>query len=437
FPGDAMDLADVISAQTQINRRLHEIKTLEAEVTHWKKLCSCFTQGPNTINKETVWKLKSHIRDLEWQRMQELDEHQLEVAVLQNVHLQKLADLTDQHHKQLMDYQRQVENLQNQHSAGNVNRDLLQEREMELRRLKQQLTQMQRLNDSLNNIASDLRAEEQKQLTEWVREQDVYIEELRERPELQEEFARTGVEQLQRQLQECALKSEQVLVVLNEKMRENSNLKRDYHEMTDRLTAKEADLQRVQEENQKLSTRVESSSQEGCRERIRDLSHVLQEEVEELRKSGEELLSSQEKLCGQLSENELLSQAVTNLKERIADFEMDMCWLKEENAKIMKEVHQLHEEGRHCDRRLVNLKLELAKWMEKADTLEGKLKSLQRLLHQTNADLEVKEDQLQEFKKQNEVQQEILEDTQKKLMTLVSQSEGMVDKILLRRLFVG
>ncbi|XP_032182817.1 thyroid receptor-interacting protein 11-like [Mustela erminea] len=162
FPGDAMDFADVISAQTQINRRLHEIETLEAEVTHWKMLCSCFTQGPNTINPETVWKLKSHIRDLEQRRMQEMDEHELEVAVLQNVHLQKLADLTDQHHKQLMDYPRQVEDLQNQDSAGNVNRDLLQEREMELRRLKQQLTQMQRLNDSLNNIASDLRAGKQK-----------------------------------------------------------------------------------------------------------------------------------------------------------------------------------------------------------------------------------------------------------------------------------
>ena len=70
-------------------------------------------------------------------------------------------------------------------------------------------------------------------------------------------------------------------------------------------------------------------------------------------------------------------------------------------------------------------------------TLEGKLKSLQGRWHQTNADLEVKEDQLQEFKKRNEVQQEILEDTQKKLLTLVSKAEGMVDKTLLRRLFVG
>ena len=70
FPGDATDLPDVISSQTEINRLLHECETLEAEVTHWKKLCQCSTQGPNTIETETLWKLKSHIRDLEqrWMR---------------------------------------------------------------------------------------------------------------------------------------------------------------------------------------------------------------------------------------------------------------------------------------------------------------------------------------------------------------------------------
>nr|XP_035968395.1 thyroid receptor-interacting protein 11-like [Halichoerus grypus] len=81
------------------------------------------------------------------------------------------------------------------------------------------------------------------------------------------------------------------------------------------------------------------------------------------------------------------------------------------------------EEGKQYGHILADLKLELAEWMEKADSLEGKLKSLQGRLHKTNADLELKEDQLQEFQKQNEVQQEILEDTQKKLMNLVSPKE--------------
>ncbi|VCW68226.1 unnamed protein product, partial [Gulo gulo] len=426
FPGDAVDLADVISSQTQINGLLREIETLEAEVIHWKKLCQCSTQGPNTIDAETLWKLKSHIRDLEQRRMREMDEHQLEVAVLQNIHRQKLADLTDQHRKQLLDYE-QVDRLSKE-EIGKLTQ-IIQQKDLEIQGLSSEISAASRCQNG-------------------------------------------HVEQLQRQLQECALKSKQVLVVLKEKTRENSKLKRDYHRMIDRLAAREADLQRMQEENQKLSTRLESSGQEVFRETIRNLSHIIREkdlevdalsqkcqtlltilqtpsteprkekqailqnvlQAQELRipAKSEELLSLQEKLRGQLSENELLRQALTSLKERMADFEMDVCRLKEENAKIVETSREKDEEGRRCDRRLADLKLELAEWMEKADALEGKLKSLQGRLHQTNADLEVKEDQLQEFKKQNEVQQEILEDTQKKLMTLVSKAEGMVDKTLLR-----
>ena len=55
-----------------------------------------------------------------------------------------------------------MEDLQNQDFAGNVKDDLLQERETELRRLKQHLAEMQWPNDSLNNVPSDLRAENQK-----------------------------------------------------------------------------------------------------------------------------------------------------------------------------------------------------------------------------------------------------------------------------------
>ncbi|XP_047568805.1 thyroid receptor-interacting protein 11-like [Lutra lutra] len=204
----------------------------------------------------------------------------------------------------------------------------IKEQELEMKLLAEQ-------NIRLTEQVDRLSKEEIGKLTRIIQQKDMEIQHLSSRISEASDSQNRHVEHLQRQLQECALKSEQILAVLNEKTRENSNLRRDYHEMTHRLAAKDADLQRMQEENQKLSTRVESSGQEVAR------------------------------------------------------------------------------------------------------ALEGKLKSLQGLLHQTNADLEVKEDQLQEFKKQNEVQREILEDTQKKLLTLVSQAEGMVDKTLLRGLFVG
>ena len=66
------------------------------------------------------------------------------------------------------------------------------------------------------------------------------------------------------------------------------------------------------------------------------LQNFLQAQELRIPAKSEELLSLQEKLRGQLSENELLRQAVTSLKERIADFKMHVCWLKEENVKIVE-----------------------------------------------------------------------------------------------------
>ena len=63
-------------------------------------------------------------------------------------------------------------------------------------------------------------------------------------------------------------------MVLNEKTRENSNLKRDYDRVTDRLAAKEAELQRLQEENQKLSTRMKAVARR-CLEKRFGICHTL------------------------------------------------------------------------------------------------------------------------------------------------------------------
>lgn len=58
--------------------------------------------------------------------------------------------------------------------------------------------------------------------------------------------------------------------------------------------------------------------------------------------------------------------------------------------------------------------------------LAGKLVVLQGHLQQANAGLALKEEQTEEFKKHNEVQQ----DVQKKLMHLLSSTEGKVDRNL-------
>ncbi|XP_058423552.1 thyroid receptor-interacting protein 11 isoform X3 [Diceros bicornis minor] len=89
----------------------------------------------------------------------------------------------------------------------------------------------------------------------------------------------------------------------------------------------------------------------------------------------------------------------------------------------------------------------IAEWKKKAENLEGKLVSLQESLDEANAaldsasrlteQLDLKEEQIEELKKQNELRQEMLNDVQKKLMNLVNSTEGKVDKVLMRNLFIG
>lgn len=83
---------------------------------------------------------------------------------------------------------------------------------------------------------------------------------------------------LQQQLQAYAVEREQVLAVLNEKTRENSQLRSDHHRLMDMIAGKEAALVKLQQENQRLSNMSDpSGSQEMFKETIQNLSRIIRE----------------------------------------------------------------------------------------------------------------------------------------------------------------
>ncbi|CAM4726205.1 unnamed protein product [Leuciscus chuanchicus] len=100
---------------------------------------------------------------------------------------------------------------------------------------------------------------------------------------------------LQQQLQAYAVEREQVLAVFNEKTRENSQLRSDYHRIMDIVAAKEAALLKLQQENQRLSTMSDpSGSQEMFRETIQNLSRIIREkdiEIDALTQKCQTLVS--------------------------------------------------------------------------------------------------------------------------------------------------
>ncbi|KAK2095642.1 Thyroid receptor-interacting protein 11 [Saguinus oedipus] len=81
-----------------------------------------------------------------------------------------------------------------------------------------------------------------------------------------------------------------------------------------------------------------------------------------------------------------------------------------------------------------------AEWKKREEHLERKVLSLQEHLDEANAALDSASrctEQIEELRKQNEVRPEMPDDVQKKLMNLANTSEGKVDKVLMRNLFIG
>ncbi|ELU10619.1 hypothetical protein CAPTEDRAFT_141522 [Capitella teleta] len=102
-PGDE-DFDDVIACQREINQLRSEVQRLNAEVRHWKKCVSLMSYWrcvdvaslPVAISSSFVCsqELTEQVRD-------EVDQHQRELAALQDVHAQKIATLQSQHRAQI------------------------------------------------------------------------------------------------------------------------------------------------------------------------------------------------------------------------------------------------------------------------------------------------------------------------------------------------
>lgn len=71
-----------------------------------------------------------------------------------------------------------------------------------------------------------------------------------------------------------------------------------------------------------------------------------------IKAKSDQLLALNENLTNKVNENELLRQAVTNLKERTLILEMDICKLKGENEKIIKTSRERKQSIKHY-RRLI------------------------------------------------------------------------------------
>ncbi|NXG66982.1 TRIPB protein, partial [Hemiprocne comata] len=227
----------------------------------------------------------------------------------------------------------------------------IKEREMEIKLLNEK-------NVSLSQQIDQLSKDEVGKLNRIIQEKDLEIQALNAR--VSSASYRQDVLCLQQQLQAYVMEREQVLAVLSEKTRENSQLKTEYRNIMDMVAAKEAALIRLQEENQKLSNRSENSSQDMSRETIQNLSRIIREkdiEIDALSQKCQTLLTVlQTSTTGAdngsggvnsnqfeelLQERDKLKQQVKKMEEWKQQVITTVQNMQHESAHLQEELHKL------------------------------------------------------------------------------------------------
>ncbi|NXI90429.1 TRIPB protein, partial [Psophia crepitans] len=227
----------------------------------------------------------------------------------------------------------------------------IKEREMEIKLLNEK-------NVSLSQQIDQLSKDEVGKLTRIIQEKDLEIQALSAR--VSSASYRQDVLCLQQQLQAYVMEREQVLAVLSEKTRENSQLKTEYRNIMDMVAAKEAALVRLQEENQKLSNRSENSSQDMSRETIQNLSRIIREkdiEIDALSQKCQTLLTvlqtsstGSDNVSGGVNSNQFeeLLQERDKLKQQVKKMEewkqqviTTVQNMQHESAHLQEELHKL------------------------------------------------------------------------------------------------
>ncbi|KAM5338258.1 thyroid receptor-interacting protein 11 isoform 3-T3 [Glossophaga mutica] len=246
-----------------------------------------------------------------------------------------------------------IENGSEKHDLSKAETERLvkgiKERELEIKLLNEK-------NISLTKQIDQLSKDEVGKLTQIIQQKDLEIQALHAR--ISSAPYTQDVVYLQQQLQAFALEREQLLAVLNEKTRENSHLKTEYHKVIDIVAAKEAALIKLQDENKKFSTKFESTGQDMFRETVQNLSRIIREkdiEIDALSQKCQTLLAvlqtsgtgdqvggvNSNQFEELLQERDKLKQQVKKMEEWKQQVMTTVQNMQHESAQLQEELHQL------------------------------------------------------------------------------------------------
>lgn len=439
--------------------------------------CNQISQEKDTIT-ETLKRDKEEI---------EAKLHQAEKRLLEeaNNHRQTIQELSNAHNLN-------TSALKLKHECAV---QLIQEKDFEIAGLKKNIEQMTADEKETDEILASY-VEEEERLIQVINEKEVFIEKLEEKSsQLQKdldkcsqalgenETLRQSIERKDRSLTYMKAENNYLRVEL-EMLREQHNQAVPVAEPTalDAVTELELEVSQLNIVKNHLEDEIQDHLNiiENQNQRKMQLLQSLQEqkeEMDEFKYKYEQMSAAHSQLILEKEEEiKNLQKTIEELKAQLPGEKGDAQTLnsdifQETKVKILreKEVQHLRDQELRLNRELERLrshlleseesytqeilaaedkeKQSIAEWKNKAEKLEGEVSSLQARLGEANAlldsasrlreDLDLKEEQMEELNKQNELRKEMLDHAQQKLSTLVNSAEGKVDKVLMRNLFIG
>uniref|UniRef100_A0A3Q3DMM1 Thyroid hormone receptor interactor 11 n=1 Tax=Hippocampus comes TaxID=109280 RepID=A0A3Q3DMM1_HIPCM len=364
FHGDDMDLSEVISSQQEINRLATEVLRLEAEVAHWRRMLQASTAaGAGNSDQGEILKLQRTVEELRDKMSCEVDEHQHELAALQDAQRQKMSELSRRHREELAEYEERIEELEEQLQNG-INilqgsielelqttvaalRQAAEEREARLSELSAGLDEAQRLRASLQSERDGVQEENAALLQNYARLQ-------------------ASVEELQARVREQEGKAMQ-----------KAQLEHEIQALRDNLAAAEKEMER-------LKSLLEAEPKEEVEHAdILELNTIIGSLREEKEALEQEKLTLQERLSA--AEKNLESEArpaetesMDDLKEALESQERTLKATQEERDTLVTELEELDRQNQEATQHLISVKEQL----KKAETEHSATKDQNRSLEQ-------------------------------------------------------
>ncbi|XP_024130642.1 thyroid receptor-interacting protein 11 [Oryzias melastigma] len=431
FHGDEVDISDVLWSQQEINRLSSEILRLEAEVSHWRRISQSSTAtGSGSSDQGEILKLQRLIQELRDETRREMDEHQHELAALQDAQRQKMAEVTRRHREELGEYEERIEELEEQLHAGGSQAGPspdASELQKNVRALHEEAEQREKL---LSEVSAALEEARRKQASLQLEKDEVQ----EENAGLLQNYSRlqTSVAELQTRVQEQEGKALQKAQLEHEIQTLRNNLEaaekeverlRSLTEGERREEVEHADIlelntiiealrrekealdlektalqQRLKEAEEQTASESDTAALEGREKALRAVEEerdTLLSELEELDRQNQEatkhMISVKEQLSAQLKEAEAqLSRATAELSrtaEQKRALEEELEAQKETVSRSAFSLNELHMGRQQLERTLKDLKEQLGSAQEKSRDRHREAGELRKALQEKEEQL--------------------------------------------------